>query len=279
MSPEVPDSGDHDEVLERFAASVARLDDAATAREREELSEVLLQRAFTLQTAGRVDDAVVAYSELADRFSGASEDAIRRDVVSALQQRGHLLRALGRDVEAQASLNQAVAVGGQLARPTVAQIRAGVGRATELERDERYGEAIEALADIIRPWGHAPPDDAAELVAFASVLSARAAVRVGPNVEAALQTCDEVVEHYGGSADPGVRAMVVWGLTTKGYVYACAKRYDEAEASCARAVEYAGDDDDPRIRACVTSAIEQMERWRTASSEDGATGTSTDSTD
>ena len=229
----------------------------------------------------------------------------------ALQQRGHLLRALGRDVEAQAGLKQAVAVGGQLGRvksrcrknlfedarvflcPTARttpetlqlaesfwrELRAGVERATELERDERYGEAIEALADIIRPWGHAPPDDAAELVAFASVLSARAAVRVGPNVEAALQTCDEVVEHYGGSADPGVRTMVVWGLTTKGYVYACAKRYDEAEASCARAVEYAGDDDDPRIRDCVTSAIEQMERWRTARSEDGATGTSTHSTD
>jgi tetratricopeptide (TPR) repeat protein len=262
-----PHSEDHDEALEGIEAKIRSLHDAATASEREELSEVLLERAFALQNAGAVEDAAVAYGEVADRCAGASEDAIRRNVVRALQQRGHLLRALGRDVEAQASLGEAVTVGRHLARPTVDQIRADVERAAEYERDGRYGEAIEVLADVIRPWGHTPPDDAAELVAFASVLSAQAAARAGPNLEAALQMCDEVVEHYGGSADPGVRAMVVWGLVTKGYVYSCAKRFDEAEASCARAIAYAGDDADPRIRDCVTDAIEQMERWRTAGSD------------
>jgi hypothetical protein len=45
--------------------------------------------------------------EVARSFSTASEDPIRRDVVRALQQRGHLLHVLGRDAQADASLAEA----------------------------------------------------------------------------------------------------------------------------------------------------------------------------
>lgn len=228
-------------------ARIVRLRDVPSARE--ELSEALLQRAFTLQTLGRLEDAVAGYHELASAFIAASEDAIRRDVVRGLQQRGHLLHILGRDAEADASLEEAAAVGGDLARPTSEQqLRADLERASDLEHDGRYGEALEVLGDIIRPWEHVPPKDAAELVAYAPVLAAQTAVRAGPNIEAALQTCDQVVASYGESADPGVRSMVVWALTTRGWVHACAKRYDDAAAACARAIEYAGEHEDPRIR-------------------------------
>jgi tetratricopeptide (TPR) repeat protein len=261
-----PDPTDLERDLAAIEADVRRLSHATTPQDCQELSEALLQRAVLLQVAGRVEEAVVAYREAASRFVEASEDAIRRNVVRALQQRGHLLRGLGREVEAQASLDEAVTVGGEFARPTVAQIHAEVQRASELEADGRYEEATEVLGDIIRPWESADVDAAATM-AYAMVLCARTAVRAGPNIDAALQMCDEVSKHYGDSADPGVRAMVVWSLTTKGYVHACAKRYDAAAESCARAIDYAGDNDDPRVRECVEVALEQMERWRRVSAE------------
>jgi tetratricopeptide (TPR) repeat protein len=267
VAPEIPEPINHEHALIALETKISRLGDVATSRDRRALSEALLQRAFTLQTVGRVEEAVDAYGELANRFVGVPEEAIRRDVVRALQQRGHLLRVLGRDLEAQASLDEAVAAGTKLARPSVEQMQADLERASDLERDGRYGEALDVLGDIIRPWGHAPADDAAELVAYATVLSAQTGVSAGPNIEAALQTCEEVVEHYGGSADAGVRAMVVWALTTAGWVYACAKRYDEAAASCARAIDYAGDNDDARIRDRTEDAREQVQRWRAAGSE------------
>jgi hypothetical protein len=103
-------------------------------------------------------------------------------------------------------------------------------------------------------------------VAYATVLAAQTAVRAGPNIDAALQTCDQVVASYRESADPGVRAMVVWALTTQGWVHACAKRYDDAAAACARAIEYAGDEEDPRMRDRAEDARTQRARWIAASS-------------
>jgi tetratricopeptide (TPR) repeat protein len=220
-----------------------------------------LRRAFALQTAGRLEDAVAAYGEAANRCADASEDAIRRSAVRALQQRGHLLRALGREVEAQASLDEAVTVDREFARPTVEQIQAEVDRASELEHDGRYGDAMEVLADIIRPWEVTRPDTA-EPIAHAMVLSAQTAVRSGPNIEAAHQMCDEVFKRFGDSDDPGVRAMVVWAFTINGWVRACAEHYDAAAASSERAIEYAGDSEDPRIQERAQDALEQLERWR-----------------
>jgi tetratricopeptide (TPR) repeat protein len=254
VSGATPDPADLEQALADTEANLARLADATSSRDRVELSALLLDRAFTLQALGRLEEAEAAYADLPARFDAAPEAAIQRDVVRALQQRRYLLHPQG-------------VVGADLPRPTVEQIRADLDRVDELERDGRYTELIELLGDIIRPWGHAPPADAAELVAYATVLAAQTAVRAGPNVAAALQACEEVVEHYGGSTDPGVRAMVVWGLVTKGYVYACARRYGEAAASCARAIEYAGADDDPRVRSSADDAREQLERWRTAGAE------------
>jgi tetratricopeptide (TPR) repeat protein len=262
-----PTNREHD--LAAIEAEIRRLSDATTSHDRQDLSQALLRRAFALQAAGRLENAVAAYGETASRFVEASEDAIRRDVVRALQQRGHLLRLLERELEAQASLDEAVTVGGAFARPTVEQVQAEVQRAGELELDGRYGEATEVLADILRPWEQADPD-AAESLAYAMVLLAQTAVRAGPNVDAAHQMCDEVFKRYGDSADPGVRAMVVWSLTTKGYVHACTTHYDTAAASCAQAVEFAGDDEDPRVRERAEDAREQLERWRNFSAETDA---------
>jgi hypothetical protein len=156
-----------------------------------------------------------------------------------------------------------VSVGGALARATSDQVRADVRRATELVDDGHLAEAIEILSDLIRPWGHAPPDDIADWVAHATVLAALTAVRAGPNLDAALRSCDDVVEHYGSSPDPGVRATVVWALRTQGYIHACAERYDDAASSCASAIEYAGDDQDPRVRSSVEQARAEFERWHT----------------
>ena len=220
-----------------------------------------MRRAFTLQAAGRLEDAVAAYGEAAKRCADAPEAAIRRNAVRALQQRGLLLRVLGREVEAQASLDEAVTVDPEFARPTVEQIHAEVHRASELEHDGRYGDAMEVLADIIRLWEDTPPD-AAEAVAYAMVLSAQTAVRAGPNIDAAHQVCDEVFKRFGDSEDPGVRAMVVWALTVKGWVHACAEHYDAAAASSERAIEYAGDSEDPQIHERAQEALEQLERWR-----------------
>jgi tetratricopeptide (TPR) repeat protein len=250
--------------LADLEAEIARRDVAASSSDQQALCEMLLQRAFTLQTLGRLEDAAVAYGELATRFRDASEDAIRRDVVRALQQRGHLQRLLGREEEAQEPLDEADTIGGALAHPGAEQIQVDLQRATKLVDDGHLAEAMEVLTDVIRPWGHAPPDDAAESVAYATVLAAQTAVRVGPNFDAALQSCDEVVEHYGDSTDPGVRAMVVWSLTTKGYIHACANRHDEAVAWCTRAIEYAGEDQDARVQSSVEDARTQLERWRTA---------------
>jgi hypothetical protein len=92
----MPEPASLEQDLEDLEAEIAQLGSAASSSERQSLSEALLQRAFTLQTLGRLEDAVIAYGELAERFGEASEGAVRRDVVRALQQRGHLLHELGR---------------------------------------------------------------------------------------------------------------------------------------------------------------------------------------
>jgi tetratricopeptide (TPR) repeat protein len=259
----MPEPAGPEQDLLGLEARIARRRNTPSARE--ELSEALPQRAFRLQTLDRLEEAVAAYGELAATFITPSEDSIRRDVVRALQQRGHVLDALGRDAKAEASLRQAAAMG-DVARPTVEQLHRDLERASDFERDGRYDEALIVLGDIIRPWGHAPPEDAAELVAYATVLLAQTAVRAGPNIDAALGTCEQVVESYSASTDPAVRAIVVWALTTQGWVHACAKRCDDAAESCARAIAYAGEHEDPRIRERLEDARTQRERWIAATS-------------
>ena len=118
----------------------------------------------------------------------------------------------------------------EFARPTVEQIQAEVHRASEREDDGRYGDAMEVLADIIRPWEDTH-QDAAEPIAYAMVLSAQTAVRAGPNIDAAHQVCDEVLKRFSDSEDPGVRAMVVWALTVEGWVHACAEQLRRGRSS------------------------------------------------
>lgn len=258
------DSEINDYLAECDAKITALEGSSDPADQQQNLSEVLLQRAYTLQGAGRSEEAIAAYAQVAERFADPRDDAVRRDVLRALQQRAYLLKNTDRHAEAQISLDRAEQIGGGLARPSLREIRAAVQRASEMEDEGRYVEVVELLGDVIRPWANEPPPEAAELIAYAMVLCVRAGARVGPNTDSALQACDEVFALFSVSEDPGVRAMVVWSLTTKAWVFASAQQYDRAVDACIRAIEYAGDDDHPKLREQLDAAIEQRARWRTA---------------
>lgn len=262
------DSEFNDYLAECDARITALESSGDPADQQQNLSEVFLQRAYALEGAGRSQEAIAAYAQVADRFADPRDDAVRRDVVRALQQHAYLLGNADRHAEAQISLDRAQQVGGDLARPSLREMRAAVQRASELEEKRRYGEVVELLGDVIRPWGNEPPPEAAELVAYAMVLCVRAGARAGPNTDSALQACDEVFAHFSLSDDPRVRAMVVWSLTTKAWVFATAQQYDRAVDACMRAIEYAGDDDHPNIRERRDDAIQQRARWRRAQRSD-----------
>jgi tetratricopeptide (TPR) repeat protein len=224
----------------------------------------LMQKGSVLGKLGRVDEAVAVFEELAARYGGSDDDEVRHEVVRGLLCEGEMLRELGRDAAARAPLERAKALGGEWVEPPVEAMAGLRDRAYALEEEGRYEEALLLVADLVNAWPDGPPDAAVTIVIEGMLRSASLSLRLGPNLETALQMYDEVVRRYGAHERPEVRVLVARSTFDKAYVLGHEGRLDEAIAACTDALEYLGDATDPEGRAGIASTLNWRAHWREA---------------
>ncbi len=109
----------------------------------------------------------------------------------------------------------------------------------------------ETWPNIARPAGLA---ETSEIDLAALVKKAASHVERGES-EAAVTTCDQVIERFGDDDTPEIRAQVAWALTCKGITQGKLGETEAAIATCDQAIERFGDDDTPEVRPAVVIAL------------------------
>lgn len=196
-----------EEVVEWRAAIAAQPDPSESLR-------LIADVAILLLRLGRLEEALAEVDGPLARHETAEDPDLRGAVRHLLAARAHVLRALGReeeanDVEAQVEARAGEGVPSPHSDETLRTMSA---RAKAMMENQEFRETLQVLADALAPYELDPlPEEQAALVMDVMLLLQLAAARAG-DVDAAIRGYGEIVRRYASTADPNVRERVAEAL-------------------------------------------------------------------
>ncbi len=158
---------------------------------------------------GRPDEALGAFSEIADRLRNSTDPDRRVVLANTLVNKGFALGALGRSGEAIAAFDDVLARFGAASAPALREqvARALVNKGFALGALGRNAEAIAAYDDLLARFGAATEPALRDLVARALFNKGFALGTLGRSEEA-IAAFDDLRARFGAASEPALREQV-----------------------------------------------------------------------
>ncbi|XKH56421.1 hypothetical protein LG293_14815 [Citricoccus nitrophenolicus] len=210
---------------------------------------------FVLGELGRVEEEVLAYTELVQRYGEDQAPRVREQVAAGLLNRGVMLGKLGRGEEEVLAYTELVQRYGEDQGARVRErVAAGLtNKGVRLGKLGRGEEEVLAYTELVQRYGEDQAPGVRERVA-AGLLNR--GVRLGElgRVEEEVLAYTELVQRYGEDQAPGIRRHVAEGLFNKGVRLGQLGRVEEEIAAYTDLVQRYGEDQVDPLIAIVDAA-------------------------
>ncbi|MBI2679372.1 MAG: SIR2 family protein [Candidatus Solibacter usitatus] len=221
-----------------------------------QVSIALVNKAITLGTLNRNEDAIAVCEEVTRRFGDATELALRQQVATALSIKAFRLGALNRGQEEIAAYDEVTRRFGDatdlVLRERIA--RALFNKALTLGTLKRSQEEIAAFDEVTRRFGDATELALREPVAKALVNKAFRLGTLDRNEEA-IAVYDEVARRFGDATELPLCQQVAMALLNKSFRLGKLNRNEEAIAVCDEVTRRFGDATQLALRERVAKAL------------------------
>jgi tetratricopeptide (TPR) repeat protein len=213
--------------LARVATAESRLPPGAAGRAQ-------IGRAFALDGLGRHDQALRIYRDVASRWLGSSEDALRELSAIAKFNLGGTLLRLSRHAEAIETYEELTAALARDQAPGIQQVvaEAFVNEGICTQALGLYDRTIARAAQCVDLFGVSSDEIVQRQVARA-LLGCAAAMMLSGDVTGALETYDLIEERLGQSPEPEPQAIATTALVEKAALLARIGHTGAAAAICA----------------------------------------------
>jgi len=209
------------------------------------------ERAFDAARQGRLDEALVLFGGLVERFGAPLSPGVRSELDRAVAAVGSM------DVETVIADCVAVADGGQQRDPVeeapaalvverVAWALHEMGAVLRLL--DRPDAALEAFDDLVGRFGDTSDPRVLVQVARALYGKAQCLRRLGRG-EAAVDGYEAFIGRFGDSTDPEIRGLVEWAFYNKALAFAAMDRGGEAIAAVDVFMARFGSSSEPKLRS------------------------------
>ncbi len=207
---------------------------------------------------GRRDEALGAFSEIADRLRNSADPDRRVVLANALFNKGVALSMLGRREEEVAAYDDLLARFGAAAEPALREqvAKALFNKGVALGALGRSGEAIAAFDDVLARFGAASEPALREQVAKALFNKGVALGALGRRQEE-VAAYDDLLARFGAASEPALREQVAMALFNKGGALG---RNAEAIAVYDDVLARFGAASEPALREAVAKAKELRNR-------------------
>ena len=223
-------------------------------------AQALFGEAVALHNRGRVEEALVAYDELASRFAASESPLVLDRIANALVAKGILLAQIDQKEEALVSWDEVVRRFGESRIPTLleASAKALGNKGIALRGLNRMEEALSAYDEIVRRFGESRNSALIGAVALA-LGEKRLLLGLLNRPEEVLATCDEVVRRFGKSEVLLLRSEVARALVNKGLTLSLLNWPAEALVACDEVIHRFGKSRDSALLEAVALALGNKE--------------------
>ena len=216
----------------------------------------LLDRAATLHSQNRTEDALAVYDELVSQFGKSEKPALLELVALALINKGTTFGRLSRLEDALVAYEEVVRRFGDSDAPALLETvaMALLNKGAVSRGLDKVTEALATYDEVVRRFGESDVPDLLKPVAIA--LLDKAATLDGLHRTAdVLATYDEVVYRFGESDTPALLDRVAKALVIKSTILGGLNRQEDALAGCEEVVRRFGESDRPTLLDEVATAL------------------------
>lgn len=265
-----------EEVISMVDVAVERFRDTTDTELHESIGQLMGLKALALRKLGDLEQSAALFGEVAEHYGDDGSPAMRGLVRHALTQRAEILAAAGQPAEA-IVLSDALIMGIEDEAGPKERLADALGtKGMALIGEERYGEAIEVLDELIGSFEDDPEPALRRQVTIALANKVTALTGLDREDESAgvfqdmltrfgeeaLTMFDGTATYYANASDPQKREGLVSALYGKALALSKLDRQDEALATLNGLIARFEGDDTPAIQDVVSDARDAREEMR-----------------